>query len=62
MDSHLVHMMVHSQDIQKDLTCCSLGALDGSTLGTYDDTELGYLEGLTEGIVESNFEGLLLGD
>ena len=36
--------------------------MDGFKLGTYDDTELGYLEGLTEGIVESNFEGLLLGD
>ena len=43
-------------------TCCSLGALDGFTLGTYDDTELGPLEGLTEGITEGKFEGLLLGD
>ena len=34
----------------------------GFTLGTYYDTELGSLDGLTEGIAEVNFEGLLLGD
>ena len=62
MDSHLVHMVVQRQDIQKDPTCCSLGALDGFTLSTYDDTDIGYLEGLTEVISEGNFDLLLLGD
>ena len=60
MDSHLVHMMVQSQDIQKDPTCCSLGPLDGFTLGTYDDTELVSLEVSTEVIAEGNLEGLLM--
>ena len=36
--------------------------MDGFTLGTYDDTELGSLEGSTEGIIEVDFEGLLLDD
>ena len=34
--------------------------MDGFILGTYDDTELGSLEGSTEVLSEVNFEGLLL--
>ena len=62
MYSHLVHMMVQSQDIQKYPTCCSLRALFGLTLGTYNDTELGSLGGSTEEITEGNYEDLFLGD
>ena len=61
MDSHMVHMMVHSQDIYKNPTYCSLGALYGFTPGTYDDAELGSLEGQTEVTPGGNFEVLLLG-
>ena len=32
-------------------TCCSLGALDGSTIGKNDDKKVEYLEGSTEEIV-----------
>ena len=62
MDSHLVHMMVQSQNIYKDPTCCLLGDMDGFTLGTYAGKKLGYLEVSTEGIAEGDFEVLLLGD
>ena len=61
MDSQLVYMMVQIQDIQKDRTCCSLGALDGFTLGTYDDIQLGSLKGQIEGFEKGKFEGLFRG-
>ena len=36
--------------------------MDGCTLGTYDDTDLGSPEGSTEVTKVGNLEGLLLGD
>ena len=38
-----------------------IGALYGFPLGTYDCTELGWLEGSTEGTEGVNLEGVLLG-
>ena len=46
----------------RDPTCCSLGALDGFTLVTYNGTEMVSLEGSTEGTTGCNLEGFLLGD
>ena len=43
-------------------TCCSFGALDIFTLGTYDGTDLGSPEGSTEVTTGGNLEGLLIGD
>ena len=44
----------------RSLTICSLGALYGFTLGTYDGKELLSPEGSTEGTIGDNIEELLL--
>ena len=46
----------------RDPTCSSFGDLDGFTLGTYDGTDIGSLEGWTERTTGGNIEVLLLGD
>ena len=40
--------------------CCSIGALYGLIIGTYDVTELGTLEVSTEVTTDGNLEGLFL--
>ena len=46
----------------RSAACCSLGALDRFTLGTYDGTDLGSTEGSTERGTYGKVEGFLLGD
>ena len=43
-------------------TCCSLGALNWFTIGTYDGTELRLLEGSTEVTIHGKLECLFIGD
>ena len=43
-------------------TCCSLGDLDESKLGTYDGTDIGLQEGSTERTTSGKLKDLLLGD
>ena len=39
----------------------TLGAMNGIPLGTYDGSEIGSLESLTNGTSNGKFDGLLLG-